>query len=172
MRTSSTSSTGEGRLIRGGENIYSVEIEDALYEHPAVAQVAAIGVRTSFGGGGSGHRAATGAKVAADELAHHVADRLAAYNVPTRLWFRTARCRATRPARCSSARCARAARGHRPRARPAESGSAGGCGQLVELGVRELDGRCTGVVLQVLDARVPGIGSSTGDRRSNQARAT
>ena len=77
-------------IIRGGENIYSVEIEDALYEHPAVAEVAAIGVPHPILGEEVGAVIVLrpGAKVAADELAHHVADRLAAYNVPTRLWFR------------------------------------------------------------------------------------
>ena len=38
----------EGRLkdmiIRGGENIYPREIEDLLFEHPKVAEVAVVGV--------------------------------------------------------------------------------------------------------------------------------
>jgi fatty-acyl-CoA synthase len=38
----------EGRLkdmiIRGGENIYPREIENVLFEHPAVAEVAVVGV--------------------------------------------------------------------------------------------------------------------------------
>ena len=31
-------------VIRGGENVYSVEVEAALFEHPAVADAAVIGV--------------------------------------------------------------------------------------------------------------------------------
>ena len=31
-------------LIRGGENIYCVEIEDALYAHPAVIEAAVVGL--------------------------------------------------------------------------------------------------------------------------------
>ncbi|MFZ0172188.1 MAG: AMP-dependent synthetase, partial [Acidimicrobiales bacterium] len=31
-------------IISGGENVSSIEVEDALYGHPAVAEVAVIGV--------------------------------------------------------------------------------------------------------------------------------
>ena len=31
-------------LIRGGENVYCVEVEDALYSHPAVMDAAVIGI--------------------------------------------------------------------------------------------------------------------------------
>ena len=31
-------------LIRGGENIYCVEIENVLYEHPAVVDAALVGL--------------------------------------------------------------------------------------------------------------------------------
>ena len=31
-------------LIRGGENIYCVEVENALYEHPAVIDAAVVGI--------------------------------------------------------------------------------------------------------------------------------
>ena len=32
-------------ILRGGENIYCVEIEDVLYEHPKVREVAVVGVQ-------------------------------------------------------------------------------------------------------------------------------
>ncbi len=31
-------------LIRGGENIYCIEVENALYEHPAVVDAAVVGI--------------------------------------------------------------------------------------------------------------------------------
>ena len=37
-------------IIRGGENIYPREIEDALYSHPSVAEVAVFGVADSYYG--------------------------------------------------------------------------------------------------------------------------
>ena len=40
-------------IIRGGENVYSVEVEAALFEHPAVADCAVIGIpHPVFGRGG------------------------------------------------------------------------------------------------------------------------
>ena len=31
-------------IVSGAENVYSVEVEDALYRHPAVAEAAVFGV--------------------------------------------------------------------------------------------------------------------------------
>ena len=36
-------------IVTGGENVYSVEVENALAQHPAVAQCAVIGIPTSAG---------------------------------------------------------------------------------------------------------------------------
>ncbi|MGH9083333.1 MAG: class I adenylate-forming enzyme family protein, partial [Acidimicrobiales bacterium] len=78
-------------IIRGGENVYSVEVEGALFEHPAVADCAVIGVPHPVLGEEVGAVVVLrpGSKVAAEELADHVRRRLAAFNVPTRLWLRT-----------------------------------------------------------------------------------
>jgi long-chain acyl-CoA synthetase len=77
-------------VIRGGENVYSVEVEDAIFTHSAVADCAVLGIPHRD----LGEEVAAvvvlrpGSKVAAEELAEHVRARLAAFMVPTRWWFR------------------------------------------------------------------------------------
>jgi long-chain acyl-CoA synthetase len=77
-------------IIRGGENVYCVEIEAALHEHPAVADCAVIGVPHPVLGEEVGAVIVLrpGMDVGADELSRHVRERMAAYNVPSRYWFR------------------------------------------------------------------------------------
>ncbi len=78
-------------IIRAGENVYCVEVEAALHEHPAVADCAVIGVPHAVLGEEVGAVIVLrpGHEVDGDELARHVRERLAAFNVPTRYWFRT-----------------------------------------------------------------------------------
>ncbi len=78
-------------IIRGGENVYSVQVEAALFEHPAVADCAVIGVPDEVLGEEVGAVVVLrpGAKVSADELALHVKERLAGFMVPTHIWFRS-----------------------------------------------------------------------------------
>ena len=78
-------------VIRAGENVYCAEVEAALFEHPAVADVAIVGVP---------HRT-LGEEVAAvvllrdghaatpTELQEHVAARLARFKVPAHVVFRS-----------------------------------------------------------------------------------
>ena len=77
-------------VIRGGENVYSVEVEDALFTHPAVADCAVIGIPHPVLGEEVGAVVVLrpGHKVGAEELADHLRARLAAFCVPTRWWFR------------------------------------------------------------------------------------
>ena len=77
-------------IIRGGENVYSVQVEAALFEHPAVADCAVIGVPHPTLGEEVGAVVVLrpGAKVTADELQLHVKARLAGFMVPTHIWFR------------------------------------------------------------------------------------
>ncbi len=77
-------------IIRGGENVYSVQVEAALFEHPAVADCAVIGVPEPTLGEEVGAVVVLrpGAKVTADELGQHVKARLAGFMVPTHIWFR------------------------------------------------------------------------------------
>ncbi len=78
-------------IIRGGENVYSVQVEAALFEHPAVADCAVIGVPHPTLGEEVGAVVVLrpGAKVTADELRLHVKARLAGFMVPTHIWFRS-----------------------------------------------------------------------------------
>jgi long-chain acyl-CoA synthetase len=77
-------------IIRGGENVYCVEVEAALHEHPGVADCAVIGVPHPVLGEEVGAVVVLrpGEDVGADELGRFVGERLAAFNVPSRFWFR------------------------------------------------------------------------------------
>lgn len=71
-------------IIRGGENIYPIEIESVLAEHPAVVQSAVVGVPDEHWGEvvRAWVQVAEGMTVTADELERHCSDRLARYKVP------------------------------------------------------------------------------------------
>jgi long-chain acyl-CoA synthetase len=77
-------------LIRGGENIYCVEVEDALFSHPAVVDAAVIGIPHHLLGEEVGAivQLKDGAEASAAELRAHVAARIAAYKVPVRIELR------------------------------------------------------------------------------------
>jgi len=76
-------------IIRGGENVYCVEVEAALFEHPAVSDAAVIGIPHEVLGEevGAVVHLAPGTTVTQEELRRHVAERLAAFKVPVKIWF-------------------------------------------------------------------------------------
>jgi long-chain acyl-CoA synthetase len=76
-------------IIRGGYNVYPREIEEVLYEHPAVAQVAVIGIAHDSLGEEVGAAVVLKADIAtaAEELRQFVKARVAAYKYPRRIWF-------------------------------------------------------------------------------------
>ncbi len=84
--------TIEGRLkdmiIRGGENIYPREIEDLLYRHAGVGEVAVLGLPEPRWGEevAAFIRPAAGQRVDKDELFAWVREHLAPHKTP-RLWF-------------------------------------------------------------------------------------
>ncbi len=76
-------------LIRGGENIYCVEIENVLYDHPAVMDAAVVGIPHRILGEEPGAVVTLkpGAEATEADLRAHVAERLAAFKVPVSVKF-------------------------------------------------------------------------------------
>jgi long-chain acyl-CoA synthetase len=76
-------------LIRGGENIYCVEVENVLYAHPAVMDAAVVGVphRTLGEEPAAVVTLKPDAAATEAELRAHMAARLAAFKVPVAVRF-------------------------------------------------------------------------------------
>ena len=76
-------------LIRGGENIYCIEVENVLYDHPAVMDAALVGIphKTLGEEPGAVVTVKPGASATEAELRAFVAERLAAFKVPVRVLF-------------------------------------------------------------------------------------
>ncbi|HEV2060898.1 MAG TPA: long-chain fatty acid--CoA ligase [Solirubrobacteraceae bacterium] len=76
-------------IIRGGYNVYPREVEEVLYEHPAVREAAVVGVPHEELGEEVGAAVALkdGESVQGDELRDFVKEQLAAYKYPRKIWF-------------------------------------------------------------------------------------
>jgi len=76
-------------LIRGGENIYCIEVENVLYEHPAVMDAALVPVphKTLGEEPGAVVHLKPGMHSTEDELRAFVAGKLAAFKVPVKVVF-------------------------------------------------------------------------------------
>lgn len=78
-------------IIRGGENVYSVIVEAAIFEIPEVADCAVVGIPHPV----MGEEVAAvivlrpGRVIDAEEVARHVGSRIAKFSVPTRIFFRS-----------------------------------------------------------------------------------
>jgi long-chain acyl-CoA synthetase len=76
-------------IIRGGFNVYPREVEEVLYEHPAVKEAAVIGMPHEL----LGEEVAAvvtlkpGASASPAELREHVRSQLAAYKYPRHVWI-------------------------------------------------------------------------------------
>ncbi len=79
-------------IITGGENVSSIEVEDCLFSHPAVAEVAVIGVPSEKWGETIKALVVLteGAAVSEADLIAHCKGRLAGYKAPTSVEFREA----------------------------------------------------------------------------------
>jgi long-chain acyl-CoA synthetase len=69
-------------IVTGGENVYSTEVEDALASHPAVAEVAVIGVPNERWGEAVHAVVVTRSPVGEAELIEHCRATIAGYKVP------------------------------------------------------------------------------------------
>jgi long-chain acyl-CoA synthetase len=76
-------------IIRGGFNVYPRELEEVLYEHPAVAEAAVVGIPHDSLGEEVGAAVAlkAGQDVSTDELRDYVKQRVAAYKYPRVVWI-------------------------------------------------------------------------------------
>jgi long-chain acyl-CoA synthetase len=76
-------------VIRGGYNVYPREIEEVLYEHPAVAEAAVIGLPHPSLGEEVGAAVALkpGAAATPEELRDYVKGQVAAYKYPRHVWI-------------------------------------------------------------------------------------
>lgn len=77
-------------IITGGENVYSAEVENAISDHPAVAQVAVIGIPHDTWGEAVHAIVVLHADVTIDgeELIEHARGNIAGYKVPKTVAFR------------------------------------------------------------------------------------
>ncbi len=78
-------------IITGGENVSSIEVEDAIFSHPAVTEVAVIGIPDERWGELVTALVVVeeGAEVTEDEIIAHCKERLAGYKAPKKVEFRT-----------------------------------------------------------------------------------
>ncbi len=76
-------------IIRGGYNVYPREVEEVLYEHPAVREAAVVGIPDES----LGEEVAAavvlcpGESLDASELKAYVKEQVAAYKYPRKIWF-------------------------------------------------------------------------------------
>ena len=96
-------------IIRGGENVYPKEIENAFYSHPDVHEVAVVGASHDVLGEVPVAFVARreGSDATVDDLAHHVARALRPTSAPRGSFWST-RSRRTPSARSTSRHCAEA----------------------------------------------------------------
>jgi acyl-CoA synthetase (AMP-forming)/AMP-acid ligase II len=79
-------------IITGGENVSSIEVEDVVFGHPAVAEVAVIGVPDDKWGEMVTALVvcAEGQQVTEEEIITHCRGKIAGYKIPKRVEFRDA----------------------------------------------------------------------------------
>ncbi|GAA4866506.1 class I adenylate-forming enzyme family protein [Saccharopolyspora cebuensis] len=78
-------------VIRGGENVYSAEVEAAVFEHPGVRDCAVVGVPHEELGEevGAVVQPEPGVELDPEALRRFLGERIAAFKVPAHVWLRT-----------------------------------------------------------------------------------
>ena len=76
-------------IIRGGYNVYPREVEEAIYEHPAVREVAVVGLPHEELGQevGAAISLKPGMEATPDEIKAFAKERVAAYKYPRHIWI-------------------------------------------------------------------------------------
>jgi long-chain acyl-CoA synthetase len=76
-------------IIRGGYNVYPREVEEVIYEHPAVHEAAVIGIPHPELGEevGAGIALNEGAEASPEEIREYVKGQVAAYKYPRVVWI-------------------------------------------------------------------------------------
>jgi long-chain acyl-CoA synthetase len=76
-------------IIRGGYNVYPREVEEVLYEHPAIQEAAVVGVPDDALGEEVGAAVVLkeGGSLDAQEVKTYVKEQVAAYKYPRKVWF-------------------------------------------------------------------------------------
>ena len=76
-------------IIRGGENISGLEVEAAIYEHPAIAECSVFALADERLGEipGAAVHFRPGERVEPDDLRAFLAARLAAFKLPAKIWI-------------------------------------------------------------------------------------
>lgn len=69
-------------VVTGGENVYTVEVEDALYSHPAVAEAAVFGVPDARWGESLYAVVVLRTEVTSDELVEYCRERISGFKIP------------------------------------------------------------------------------------------
>jgi long-chain acyl-CoA synthetase len=77
-------------IIRGGYNVYPREVEEVIYEHPAVREAAVVGVPHDDLGEEVGAAVALkedASPCSEDDIREHCKEQVAAYKYPRKVWF-------------------------------------------------------------------------------------
>jgi fatty-acyl-CoA synthase len=76
-------------IIRGGENIYPREIEDYIFSHPKVAEIAVFGIPDEYYGEEimAWIQLHEGETSTADEIRDYCRDHIAHFKIPGHIWF-------------------------------------------------------------------------------------